>query len=164
VVPGLVLPELGHEVRAPCLMVLGVVDDPPARGALVADVVQDVGAELAARDPLDSVLAGGRHERRAEIELDVPLLAVTEIVRLLLVRALELLGLLLEALALAVGLGPDLQQHPVVVGLHRLALARERRRLARGEGRELAVVNLTELAAQLRLARDLAGALLLANP
>src|SRR5262249_58659266 len=147
------------------LVVLRIVDDPAGGRALVADVVEDVGAELAARDALDGVLAGGRHERVAEVGLDVALLAVAEIVRrLLLERALELHRLLLQALLLPIGLGSDLEQRTIVVDLHRLALAHELRRLCRVPCRHLALVLLTQLAPEPRLARGLAGARLFLQP
>ena len=82
IVAGLVAAELRHEVRAPRLVVLAVVDDATARRALVPHVVQDVGAELAAADPLEGVVA----ERGPEVGLEIALGAVTELVRRLLLE------------------------------------------------------------------------------
>src|SRR5262249_41794961 len=105
------------------------------------------------------------HERVAEVGLDVALLAVAEIVRRLLLEcALELQRLFLQALLPPIGLGPDLEQRTIVVGLHRLALPRELRRLCRGPCRHLALVLLTQLAPEPRLARGLAGARLFLQP
>src|SRR4029453_2735576 len=69
----LVAAELRHEVRAPCLVILAIVDDAAARRALVPHVVQDVGAELAAGNPLKGIVA----ERSAELALQIAFGALT---------------------------------------------------------------------------------------
>src|SRR5262245_59937586 len=145
----LVITQPRDEVGAPRLVVLGIVDDAAARRALVAHVLQDVGAELAAGDPLEGVVA----ERSAELGLQIALGAVAELVRgLLLERPLQLLGPALQALVLAIRLRLHLQEGAVVVGLHKLALTGETLLLPCREGSYLALVLLAELAPHLRLA------------
>src|SRR5262249_39927832 len=157
----LVSTQLRDEVGAPRLVILGIVDDTAARRALVPHVLQDVGAELAAGDPLEGVIA----ERSAELGLQIALGAVTELVRgLLLERPLQLLGPALQALVLAIRLHLHLQKGAVVVGLQELALTGEAPLLPRREGSDLTLVLLAQLAPRLRLARRDARALLLPDP
>src|SRR5262245_47619302 len=154
----LVTTQLRDEVRAPCLVILGIVDDATARRALVPDVVQDVGAELATADPLKGIVG----ERGAQLGLEISLGTVTELVRgLLLERPLQLLGPALQALVLAIRFRLHLEEGAVVVGLQELALLDQPLVLARREGSDLTLVLLAELAPRLGLARRDARALLL---
>src|SRR5262245_20327755 len=153
--------QLRDEVRAPRLVILGIVDDAAAPRALVPHILQDVGAELAAADPLKGVVA----ERGAEVGLEIALGAVAELVRgLLLERPLQLLGPALQALVLAIRLRLHLQEGAVVVDLQDLALTGQTLVLACRQGRDLTLVLLSQLTPRLGLARREARSLLLADP
>src|SRR5262249_34117933 len=143
------------------LVILRIVDDAATRRALVPHVLKHVGAELAAGNPLEGVVA----ERGAELGLQIALGPVTELVRgLLLERPLQLLGAALQALVLPIRLGLHVQEGGVVIGLQELALGGEAIRLSRREGCDLALVLLAQLAPRLGLARRDARALLLPDP
>ena len=101
----------------------------------------------------------------AEVGLEIALGAVTELVRrLLLERPLQLLRPALQALVLPIRLRLHLQEGAVVVGLLHLALPGEPLGLIRGDGSDLALVLLVQLAPRLGLARRGARSLLLADP